>query len=497
MIADISPFRPSLRTLFEGHERREGNGVYIMAKKKRSNGEGSFYQLKDRTWVHQITLGRKDDGTLERKSFKGKTKQQCIERKEAWLEERKAQENQKQEELSEEAYREHQRIKLGHSLESETLFSEAFLDWLRLYKSPPARKPSTYASYIDMYNLHFAPEFGAMQLHTIKQDVIQDYYQRKQMNGARGDGKQGGLSAKTIRNHHMVLKDFFSYAEKKYKLDYNPTLETTRPEVVTPEMRVLTPDEMEIFIREVMKETQRVAILTCLFLGLRVGELLSLKISDLDLKKQALSVNKNLIRVKTEALSQENPNILILNYDPKKKTHLIVQNTPKTKTSNRTIAISDGLCELLVRHLFTLRNSSWPNPDNLLFPSSSGTYIDPKSYEIRLKAVSKRCEIKKVNPHALRHTLATRLVEDKVPLNIVQGILGHSSIETTRKYLHKNEEIEREAINTMSSRLDMSTFEEAKQLNGARKRGKFADVVLPDFSKEPEKAKKTGRDNTK
>ena len=93
-----------------------------------------------------------------------------------------------------------------------------------------------------------------------------------------------------------------------------------------------------------------------------------------------------------------------MGYDQKKKTHLIVQNTPKTSTSNRESAISDGLCELLIRHLFTL---------------------------------------------------ATRLVEDKVPLNIVQGILGHSSIETTRKYLHKNEDIEREAIGMMSDYLNM------------------------------------------
>ena len=155
------------------------------------------------------------------------------------------------------------------------------------------------------------------------------------------------------------------------------------------------------------------------------------------------------------ALSLDNPNIEILNYDPKKKTRLIVQSTPKTKSSNREIAISDGLCELPVRHIFTLPHSSWPNPNNLLFPSKTGTYIDPKSFGIRLSAVSKRCEIKKVNPHALRHTLATRLVEEKTPLNIVQGILGHSSIETTRKYLRKNEDVEREAIGAMTDYLDM------------------------------------------
>ena len=366
-------------------------------------------------------------------------------------------------------------------IESEILFSEAFLKWLELYKSPPARKPSTYASYLDTYRIHFAEAFGNLPLYQITQDTIQDYYQRKQKNGGRLDGRKGGLSAKTIQNQHMLLKDFFAYAMRKYQLPCNPTVDTTRPEVITPEMRVLSPSEMQVFIEEVMRETQRVAILTTLFVGFRVGEVLALKISDLDLEKQTLSVTKNLIRVPTAAVSPENPNIEILNYDQKKKTHLIVQNTPKTSTSNREIAISDGLCELLIRHLFTLANSTWPNPDGLLFPSKAGTHLDPKSFEIRLAAVSKRCEIRKVNPHALRHTLATRLVEDKVPLNIVQGILGHSSIETTRKYLHKNEDIEREAIGMMSDYLNMGQMDAAPRLNGTASRAKFADIVLPTF----------------
>ena len=77
--------------------------------------------------------------------------------------------------------------------------------------------------------------------------------------------------------------------------------------------------------------------------------------------------------------------------------------------------------------------------------------------------------------------LCTAMVEDKVPLNIVQGILGHSSIETTRKYLHKNEDIEREAIGMMSDYLNMGQMDAAPRLNGTAPRAKFADVVLPTF----------------
>ena len=458
--------------------------------KRRSNGEGSYWQLPDRTWVHQITLGRKEDGSLIRKSFKGRTKAICKERKEEWLAEQAALKEKAEAEAQEAAREVDEEVRRGHSLESETQFEAAFLEWLKLYKSPPTRKPSTYASYIATYNTHFAEFFGEMPLYQVTQDAVQNYYQQKQLNGNRRDGKEGGLSPKTIRNHHMILKDFFTYAQGRYKLSCNPTLSTTRPEVVQREMRVLSPDEMQIFIEEVMKETQRIAILTDLFVGYRIGELLALEISDFNPKRQTLTVNKNLLRVSTEALSLDNPNIKILNYDPTKKTHLIVQSTPKTKSSNRETVISDGLCELLIRHLFTMAHSDWPNPHNLLFPSTKGTYIDPKSFEIRLKAVSKRCEIKKVNPHALRHTLATRLVEGNVPLNIVQGILGHASIETTRKYLHKNEEIEREAIESMSNHLSMESLLNTPQLNGAKKRGKFAGILLPDFS---DKGKASGQ----
>lgn len=456
--------------------------------KHRSKGDGSFYQRPDKSWVYQVSCGRREDGRLFRKSFKGRTKTICRERYEQWKEE---QERIRAEDavLEQETERLAQmRAKLGHSVESEILFSEAFPKWLDLYKAPPTRKPSTYASYLDTYRIHFSEAFGNLPLYELTQDVIQDYYQQKQRNGGRGDGRKGGLSAKTIRNQHMLLKDFFEYAMHKYKLPCNPTVGTTRPTVITPEMRVLSPSEMQIFIEEVMRETQRIAILTTLFVGFRKGEVLALEISDFNLERQTLRVNKNLIRVPTEAISLDNPNIKIINYNPNKKTHLIIQNTPKTSTSNREIAISDGLCELLVRHLYTLANSTWPNPDNLLFPSKTGTHLDPKSFELRLAAVSKRCEIRKVNPHALRHTLATRLVEDKVPLNIVQGILGHASIETTRKYLHKNEAIEREAIDTMSKYLSIDQLNAAPKLNGAAPRARFADLPLPVFSNK--------RDNT-
>ena len=190
--------------------------------RKRANGEGSFYQLQDRTWVYQVTIGRKEDGSPKRKSFKGRTKAICKERWEAWEAEQAELEKQAETERWENAEEERLAAKLGHVPEAETLFGDAFLEWLKLYKSPPTRKPSTYASCLATYEAHFAAAFGSMPLFEITQDVVQDYYQKKQLTGARKDGKNSGLSPKTIRNHHMILKDFFHLCGREVQAPRQP-----------------------------------------------------------------------------------------------------------------------------------------------------------------------------------------------------------------------------------------------------------------------------------
>jgi site-specific recombinase XerD len=326
-------------------------------------------------------------------------------------------------------------------------------------------------------------------LFEITQDVMQQYYNAKQLNGAKKNGKPGGLSAKTIQNHHMLIKDFFTYATKKYKLPDNPAAGTERPQVHIPKMRVLDPDEMIVFFKEVIRETQRIAILFDLFTGLRVGELLALEVTDLDSKTQSVTIQRDLVRVSTDAIVLDDPNIRILNYNPEKMTHLIVQKFPKTEKSCRSIPISDDLFELLVRHLFFLEQSNWPNPDNLLFPSKAGTYLDPRSYAIRLTAISKRCEIKKVNPHALRHTFATRLVEQKVPLTTVMELMGHASVSTTQRYVEVMKEEKRQAVEGLSVYLRPEALITARKLNGTKGRMKFEDVRLPSWLQiEPAKA---------
>lgn len=93
---------------------------------RRSNGEGSFYQQKDKSWVYQVTYGRKEDGKPFRKSFKGRTKTICKERRAQWEEEQARLRAEEEARAQEAAHMEELRAKLGHPIESEILFQKHF-----------------------------------------------------------------------------------------------------------------------------------------------------------------------------------------------------------------------------------------------------------------------------------------------------------------------------------------------------------------------------------
>lgn len=83
---------------------------------RRSNGEGSFYQQKDKSWVYQVTYGRKEDGSPYRKAFKGRTKTICKERRAQWEEEQARIKAEEEAQAAESARLEELRAKLGHPL---------------------------------------------------------------------------------------------------------------------------------------------------------------------------------------------------------------------------------------------------------------------------------------------------------------------------------------------------------------------------------------------
>lgn len=117
---------------------------------------------------------------------------------------------------------------------------------------------------------------------------------------------------------------------------------------------------------------------------------------------------------------------------------------------NREVPFYEYVFGPLMAYKQVQAGSGQPNPQNLLFPTRKGTYTDPRTYPKRVQAVCKRCELQGVNVHALRHTFATRLMEQNVPIRIIQNLMGHASIVTTEKYSHVLDDEKRKAIDRMS-----------------------------------------------
>lgn len=147
-----------------------------------------------------------------------------------------------------------------------------------------------------------------------------------------------------------------------------------------------------------------------LLTGLRVGEAIALKKSDI--KDGYIEINKT--------------------YDV---VNEILSNTPKTNSSNREISIQDELAEVIKR--IKMHNKISKVSSTLLFSSPDGGYISYSGYLTFLEKHSKKALGRKITPHALRHTHASLLFANGISIDAVSRRLGHANSKVTREiYIH-------------------------------------------------------------
>ncbi|PYG84850.1 phage integrase family protein [Ruminiclostridium sufflavum DSM 19573] len=178
------------------------------------------------------------------------------------------------------------------------------------------------------------------------------------------------------------------------------------------EIKALTLDEENKLI-EVSKDDKLYSLfVVALDSGLRLGELLALTWSDIDLDREEINVNKNVIYVK--------------NYEGKSKTKniIVVQNNPKTKSSIRKVPLTQRSLNLL-KELKSKTNSI------MVFATKTGNYLNSRNVERSFVRNATKAGIVDCNFHSLRHTFATRLFERGVSVNVVSKLLGHAKVSIT------------------------------------------------------------------
>ena len=182
--------------------------------------------------------------------------------------------------------------------------------------------------------------------------------------------------------------------------------------------KYLEKEEMELLLKDIRQsKCQQCIDLTefLLLTGLRIGEAIALKKTDID--KTVIHINKT---------------CNLLTYEV---------STPKTYASDRDIYIQD---ELRAKIKEIKAHNSNSNISSMLLFSEDGDFINYDNYRMFLRKHSKKVLGKVITPHALRHTHASILLSQGVSIDAISRRLGHTDIATTRKhYIHILEELKK------------------------------------------------------
>ena len=362
---------------------------------KKANGEGSISRFKN-GWRATITIGRDENGKLIRKQFYGKTKLETL---------NKANE-----------YKNKYSSGILPSDEKITL-----KDWVRIWLYEYRindLKPSSLSVYDGIYRNYIEnSNLGNIKLKDLKSSNLQTFFNYL----IRAENKDAGV----LKNINKVLRPCLSQAVKEQYLPFNPCNGVTLPKVkAKKDIEVFTIDEQKHFIKFLENHRHKALIMLVLGTGLRIGEVLGLKWNDINFEDSTLTVSRTSKRVH-----------IVNNKISENKTE-ILELEPKTKSSRRTIPIPSNVLKELKRHKKRqaeekLKAGEIYVDNDLIFPNEMGEPTDTRNLTRSYERALKKAGIKYKNFHSLRHTYATRLFENDVPLKTVQVLMGHSNIKTT------------------------------------------------------------------
>ncbi|GHU53571.1 site-specific integrase [Clostridia bacterium] len=275
-------------------------------------------------------------------------------------------------------------------------------------------KHSTFAIYQGYIKRYIEPYFKDILCEQLTQDVVQNFVAKMIENG---------LAVRTVKSIFLFFR--LGIAEKTgiiFKVKF--------PKSSKKEVGFLTSAEQKsLEISAQLSGMQNyVAIMLCLYLGIRLGECCGLKWTDFDFTRNTLSINRTLQRIQY--------------IEGDTKTKLVFQ-TPKSTSSLRVIPIPSFLLPLLLEFQKTAESE--------YVISRVGTYIDPRTLQKRFKKICENAKIKSLSWHSMRHSFCVRLMENKENIKVISDLLGHSSSSITLKYYaHCVDEQKRTCIESLN-----------------------------------------------
>lgn len=278
----------------------------------------------------------------------------------------------------------------------------------------PAVKPSTYACYLTMIEKHIQGKLGAVQVSELTNKMVEDFI---------NDRQKQGLSAGTVRLLLFLLKSVIQTGEEM-GIQPAETLYLKLPRQAGKRKEIMEWEDFHKMVCYLLTSRKcfDLGLLISLGTGIRVGELCGMRWEDIDLNAGILRVRRTVSRIRNVDEGQA---------DSGGKTVLQI-GTPKTGSSVRDIPLSRFLTERLRERFYERRFS----PQTYVL-TGSGRVMEPRSVQRRFKNLLRRCGIQPVSVHSLRHSFASKWIEQGFDSKALSEILGHSSVKITMDiYVH-------------------------------------------------------------
>jgi integrase len=315
--------------------------------------------------------------------------------------------------------------------ERGTTLVEYLAEWMTSVR--PTLRESTWDSYAQVVQGHLVPGLGDLELSEITPKVLSSFYGKLLASG-RQDGK-GGLSAGTARYCHIVLKKALSDAARWGEIDRNPCDLVSGPRPRRPEMRTWTAEQVKTFLTHVRDDRLWAAWLLAATTGMRRGEVLGLRWTDLDLEAGRLQVRRALVSVR----------------------YRIVVSEPKTARGRRSVDLDPASVAALEEHRdrmrgeFEARRAELSDRD-LVFVGRAGEPIHPDRFYRAFRRHSDRAGLPAIRLHDLRHTYASVALAAGIHPKVVSERLGHANIMITLDtYSHVIPSLQREAADQVAA----------------------------------------------
>jgi integrase len=284
--------------------------------------------------------------------------------------------------------------------------------WLDSYAQHNTRT-STYTSYAMNVRAHITPSLGHIALQKLTPSQLQAFYSGR-LKGGRADGKSGGLSGRTVRLLHSILREALHHAVKQQLVMRNVADATDPPKGKRPPVKVWDQEQVLRFLAVAETDYYNPLWLVNALTGLRRGELLGLRWEDVDLDRSVLQVRQALVEVAGKRQFEE----------------------PKTASGKRQVELGASCVAALRAHRSRqveqrlLLGPAWQDT-GLVFTTAGGKALMPTNLDRRFKQLLRQAALPDIPLHALRHTHATLLLKNGEHPKIVQERLGHANIGIT------------------------------------------------------------------